>query len=140
VEKGLGKGVTTDRQLTRVGRLLLGKCYLGTFSSDVKPIYLVPPAGCLSTYFIINNMTSKAKGEHWIAVARVNGCKKYIIYDSFARKSRSLIPAFIKTIGYQYLDANKDGDQKASETNCGQRSLAFLLFLKRYGVKAEKLV
>lgn len=139
VERKLGKGVTTDSQLTKVGRALLGDSYLGTFAVDVKPIHLVAPARS-EAYFIINVDGSSLPGSHWLAVYKNPELNKYLIYDSFARKSKKLIPKFIKTVGFRYVDVNKESDQKVKEDNCGQRSLSLLLFIKKYGYKKAKLI
>lgn len=134
----LGKGVTSDAQLDRVGKKLIGKCYLGTFPVDVKPIYL--QTGCQDRYFIINVDGKNSPGSHWLAVFFSHELKKFLIYDSFARKSRRLIPKFISTIGYKYIDVNKTSDQKVSEDNCGQRSLAMLAFIKKYGYQHARII
>ena len=139
VERKLGKGVTADSQLTKVGKALLGDSYLGTFAVDVKPIRLVTPPGT-EAYFIINVDGSNHPGSHWLAVYKSPDLNKYLIYDSFARKSKRLIPKFIKTVGFRYVDVNKKSDQEVKEDNCGQRSLAMLVFIKKYGYKKAKLI
>ncbi len=133
----LGKGVTSDAQLDHVGKKLIGKCYLGTFPVDVKPIYY--PA-CKDKYFIINVDGKNSPGSHWLAVFFSHELNTYLIYDSFARKSRRLIPRFISTIGYKYIDVNKKSDQRVSQDNCGQRSLAMLAFIKKYGYQHARLI
>jgi hypothetical protein len=137
IEKKVGKGVTTDTTLNRLGRQLLGKSFLGVFSSDFKPRAM--RTGRTSS-FIINVDGSNLPGSHWLAVAKHPAVNKFIIYDSFARKSKKLIPNFIKTVGYEYVDINRKSDQKIHEDNCGQRSLAFLVFLKKYGVEAARAI
>lgn len=134
--KLLGKGMTTDTQLTKVGKKLLGASYLGTFSSDIK-ISNIPKN--LPIYFIINVDGEYDEGSHWLAISRLAGNDKYHIYDSFARKSKILIPTFIKS-HYKYIDLNKNADQTTKETNCGARCMAVLVYVARHGIKSAKCI
>lgn len=134
-------GITTDAELTKIGKQVIGRCYLGTFSSDVRPIDIHTKAkGCDDYYFIINVDGRHEAGSHWLAVARLQHINKYLIYDSFARKSTKLIPAFIRNFRHEYIDMNGKSDQHTREENCGQRSIAMLLFIKKHGYHAAKKV
>lgn len=137
----LGKGVTTDRQLEFVGRRLFGVNWLGVFPSDVKPRELLKHVDVDGSYYGIINVDGRSDpGSHWLAIIlqKIEGSMFYHIYDSYARKSKRLIPKFIKTIGYKYIDLNGESDQTKKETNCGARSMAVLLFVARHGLKAAK--
>ena len=129
VYRKLGKGVTTDKQLTTHGKLLLKADYIGTFSQD-HPLRRL---GGKRKYFIINVDKSNKPGSHWVGVY-YDGTKFYI-YDSFGRRSSKLLPHFIKTVGYKYADVDRDAEQKVRENSCGQRSLAWLLFVHKYGIQ-----
>jgi len=136
-------GITTDAELTKIGKKVIGRCYLGTFSSDVRPVDIYTKTlnpRCDDYYFIINVDGSSQPGSHWIAVAKLANMNKYLIYDSFARKSKKLIPAFIRNFRYEYIDLNGKADQKVQEENCGQRSIAMLLFIKKHGYHAAKKI
>lgn len=132
--KVLGNGVTTDKQLNAVGRKIFKSKWMGVFSSDVsaKTINIGRTRG--AKYFIINVDGSSEPGSHWLAVA-YDG-HKFHIYDSFGRRSNKLIPSFIKTIGYDYIDSNDVADQKTSETNCGARCAAWLVYAAKYGTQS----
>jgi len=137
----LGNGMTTDAQLTKVGKRYLGSDYIGTFSVDVKKSTLDRLKGSKTQYYFIINVDKKYEsGSHWLAIAKLKDNPKYIIYDSFARRSPRLIPAFIKTIGYKYIDINGKSDQLDHEKNCGARALSILRFIKSHGLPAAKLV
>jgi hypothetical protein len=58
--------------------------------------------------------------------------KKVIFYDSFGRPSKSILP-LLK--GGNVINTEDDAEQKIQETNCGQRSCAWLLLFDRYGEK-----
>lgn len=134
--KLLGKGMTTDEQLTKVGKKLLGNAYLGTFSSDIK-ISNIPKN--LSVFFIINVDGEHAEGSHWLAISRLAGNENYYIYDSYARHSKILIPKFVKS-HYKYVDLNESADQTKKEENCGARCMAVLVYISKYGVKSAKYI
>ena len=138
IYKALGRGVTTDNQLNRIGKKLLAKRYIGTFPQDIKPQQIMPKTRAGNCYFIINTDLTKGPGLHWVSVYYSKADDKFYVYDSFARSSCSLLPHFIRTIGSSYIDINKKGDQANDEDNCGQRSLAFLIFVHKHGIAAAR--
>jgi len=141
VERLVGSGVTTDLQLHKFSKKLLGSCFIGVFPSDVKASAIFH--NCQKNgdyYFIINVDGSNEPGSHWMAVAYIKSINKFIIYDSYARKMKKLIPSFVKTIGYKYIDANAKSDQTDREENCGARSISFLVFLKKYGLQEARMI
>jgi hypothetical protein len=81
-------------------------------------------------YAIVNLDTSWEQGSHWIALAKSG--KKVIFYDSFGRPNTSILP-LLK--GGNIVNTEDDAEQKMEETNCGQRSLSFLLLFDKYGEK-----
>lgn len=127
----LGNGITTDSQLNTVGRKLFKSKWLGVHPSDVsaRTINIKQRRG--HKYFIINVDGSSEPGSHWLGVAWDGS--KFHIYDSYARSSKKLIPSFIKTIGYDYIDANHTADQRDREDNCGARAMAWLVYAAKYG-------
>ncbi len=129
------KKATTDTQLTRIGRKIFGKDYLGTFPQDVKPNAVMSKVTKGDSYFIINLDKKNKPGVHWIGVYYNTNTDKFYIYDSFARKSSKILPHFIKTIGYKHVDMNGGSDQTDKMEDCGQRSLSYLVFVKKYGIQ-----
>ena len=142
--KALGRSVTTDRQLEFVGRRLFGENWLGVFPSCVKPREFLKRADIDGFYYAILNVSpaNDPPGTHWLAVIlrKREGNAFYYIWDSYARNSKKLIPRFIKSIGYKYIDINGQSDQKVSESDCGARSMAVLLYVARHGIASAKLI
>jgi hypothetical protein len=129
----LGKGVTSSLQLNRVGKQMIGTSFLGSFPQDMAPRNVKKGQS-----FVLNLDTRKQKGSHWCGVY-YNGCK-FHVYDSFGRASSRILPIFIKKVGYLYADADKDAEQKIKQNDCGQRSLAWLMFVQKHGIaKAMKI-
>ena len=133
--KILCHGVSSDVPLDRVGRKLFGKKWLGIFASDVKANVFSKNITTGLNYSIINVDGSGEPGSHWLSVIFDTKSDLFYIWDSYARKSTKLIPKFAKMLGYRYIDINKKGDQGDEETNCGARSMAFILFVKKHGLK-----
>ena len=71
-----------------------------------------------------------------MALARVPRTGKLVHYDSFGRSHAQLFPG--KFPGA--IDTELDAEQKDEATDCGQRSLAWLIVFDRYGSEAAKLV
>lgn len=126
VYRRLGKGVTTSLQLNRVGKSIL-KSFLGSFPQDLAPRNVKKGQS-----FVLNLDHSHQKGSHWCGVY-YNG--KFNVYDSFGRSSARILPTFIKKVGYKYADSDRDQEQKKIENDCGQRSLAWLLFIQKYSLQ-----
>jgi len=120
IEKNLGKDVTYDSDLTRVGRYLFGKKYLGTFPWDKRPKGS-PGGSKVKGYYIVNLDKTGEPGTHWCAVA--DG----LFYDSFGR---ALMPD----------RTDDDPEQHVLENNCGQRCLAFLCVYERHGRAVAKKI
>ena len=60
IEKKMGNKETETSELTKMGRQLFGKKYIGTFPSDAIPKLKQ------DQYVIINNDDSSQSGEHWL--------------------------------------------------------------------------
>ena len=121
IEDILGPGVTTNVQLDKLCYYLFNN-YLGTFSSEKFPKHILK-----SQCFIINNKSSKSKGEHWIAVFMKD---KLYVYDSFNRNVHKLSHHF-KNL--HFINSNTDRDESYKEDNCGQRCVSWLISASIYG-------
>jgi len=131
IEDILGDGVTTNTQLNKLGYHLFGNKYLGTLSSDQFPKY-IREGQC----FILNTDSSKQSGTHWVAFYKLN--KRLYYYDSFAR-STSKLSKYWKTI--KLINANRtDRDQSFKESDCGSRSLAWIVILSKWGESAIDII
>ena len=135
--KHLGNGITNNFQLDIVGRMALGTGpWAGVHMADKvgSVLSLRPPGDKKRRYMIANLDYSSEPGSHWIGI--VSEGKKLYIYDSFGRPSERIIPILKRESKSKLIDAEYDPEQVPSETNCGARSLAWLLFFKDYGPKA----
>ena len=112
IEKSLGRKRTSESQLREAGRLLFGSQFKGVFASDDP----YPKRG----FSIINTDARASGGVHWLAYADGTW------YDSFGR--------------LEYGDESADAEQKISQRDCGQRSLAWLCVVKTHGIRFAKLI
>ena len=111
----LGKKTTWGDDLTRMGHKLFGKTYAGTFSSDKIPDLGFIKKGIFKIPITVNNIKSNSKlytcinldnsnqpGSHWVALAYDVFTSKIMIYDSFGRDTKKILPSLIEKFG----DAN----------------------------------
>ena len=125
------KETTTDNvELTKHARKLLGSKFKGVYASDE-----IPALSAKQPYAILNTKPRDHGGEHWTAVARVPRSGKLMHYDSYGRSHKTLFPLPSSTI-----DTEDDLEQHIAETNCGQRSIAWLLLFDSLGPAAARLV
>jgi len=68
IEDMIGSNGSSNFQLDKLGGNIFGPYYLGTYSSDHFPKY-IRNEQC----FIMNNKSSRTKGEHFIAFYKRNG-------------------------------------------------------------------
>ena len=132
VENMLGSKTTTfSSDLLRIGKSLLKGKFAGIFPADKIPILTekVP-------YAIVNLDDSNESGSHWVAIAKDPSKPKIIFYDSFGRPDKLILPS-LGGSGQRgdIVNTDMDREQKIQETNCGQRSIAWLLFFDKYGAK-----
>ena len=122
--------------LNRVGRKLLGIKFKGVFPSDK-----IPKLNDLKPYCILNLDKSTESGSHWIALAKIVGTNNSIVYDSFGRSAKQIIPDLQYSGNGTIRNADlSDSEQTITETDCGARSMAFLVVLDKYGVDVAKLI
>ena len=78
--------------------------------------------------------SDNGNGTHWVGTFQDD--KVLYIYDSFGRKN--IMNRFcdeMHELGFRCVLVNKKGDQQNKQINCGLRSLLWLLFVQRYGIK-----
>ena len=123
IEDLIGDKETNNNQLFKLGKYLLGNKFLNVYSSDQFPKN-VKNNQC----FIINTDSINEPGTHWIAVYKYKN--KFYFYDTFNRKIQTLSKYFknIKNV----VNANADRDQSFNESNCGARSLSWVILASRY--------
>jgi len=126
--------VTYLEELNGVGKKLLGVKFKGVFASDN-----IPRLNNLTKYCILNLDRTDEPGSHWIALAKLpNG--NSIMYDSFGRSSKTIIPSLWYSGNGRIIHDTRDAEQGIKESNCGQRTLAFLIFLDTYGPELAMLI
>ena len=121
IEDHMGNDTTYSNDLDELGRLLIGRGYVGTFSRDDLPN--MRHGQCC----IMNVDTRDQGGSHWVSVYKTS---KNNVYDSFGRKSSKLLDM------KGTIDSDPDAEQKMKELDCGQRCLSWLLCVKYFGIKS----
>ena len=139
IEDSLNNSTTTTNiELNRLGKSIFGNnLFLGVFSADQFPKYIKD-----GQMFIINNKSSKAKeGEHWLAFIKSSKNKDHKSrlygYDSFNRDIHKLSPYFRTK---RFVNANTNREESYAESDCGQRSLCFLISFHLYGNKIISII
>lgn len=127
----VGNGVTIGADLAVVGKKLFGDKFAGVFPSNRIPP-LKPPA----LYTILNLDEHDEPGSHWIALAKDN--LVVWVYDSFGRPTQRILPDIGQK--FDFFDVDADAEQLARETNCGARSLAWLMVFECFGPEVAKLI
>ena len=150
----LGKKVTWGSDLTKMGNKLFKKNYAGTYSSNMIPDLGVVGNGFFKTKTNIDNISSESKlyscvnldnsdepGSHWIALGYDVYNGKIMIYDSFGRDTKIILPSLIEKYGNDNIVmADNDSEQNIQEDDCGARCMAFLYVFDRFGSKyAQKI-
>ena len=134
VKKLVGGKTTYLQQLDNAGTKLFGAKFHGVYPSD-----RIPTLSTRTPYTILNLDRSDQPGSHWIAVAKSNN--DIIVYDSFGRTHKTIIPALGRGfVGGRVIDTDRDVEQDIMATDCGARSLGFLVFFDRYGAKNALLI
>lgn len=120
-------------ELSGVGNKLLHPNFRGTFPSDKIPLL-----NGVKKYCILNLDNSSQPGSHWIALAK-EGNKTYV-YDSFGRHNTQIIENLQYSGNGRIIDSDQDAEQGILESNCGQRSLAWLKLFDEHGSKIALLI
>ena len=130
----VGDKITYLDKLHGVGRKLFGVKFKGVFPSDK-----IPKLNDLSPYCILNLDSSKEKGSHWIALAKMDD-DKTLVYDSFGRDYKRIIPDLNFSGNGRIKNTEKDAEQNILQTDCGARCLAFLMVYDKNGENMAKQI
>ena len=117
----MGKDETYSDKLDKAGREVIGHKFAGVFPVDK----LTFPGK--TRYAIVNLDRDGLPGSHWVGIVKGNNGMN--VYDSFGRKAKEILPLIKKRM----FDSDLDSEQKETEDNCGQRSLAWLFIYKNFG-------
>ncbi len=136
MKKILGNKSTFSDNLDKAGRNKLGSKFHGVYPSDK-----IPRLNRIKPYAVINLDNSRKPGSHWIAVAWDDIGKNYMVYDSFGRKTKKILPNFYSQRGgKKIVDAEHDAEQRIKEDNCGQRCIAWLMCVDKFGFELSRLI
>lgn len=124
----IGNTTTKASDLLSFGKRLFGDKFIGVFSADTIP--KMSP----NTYAIVNLDNSKEPGSHWIALVKTKN--EIIVYDSYGRRTTSILPSLYQTGNGVVIESENDAEQTKKEKNCGARVLAALLIYDQYGKSA----
>ena len=130
----IGDKTTYLTQLEGAGKKLLRVKFKGVFPSDK-----IPKLNDLAPYCILNLDKSTEGGSHWIALVKTDSDDS-IVYDSFGRDHKKIIPSLNYSGNGRIKNTDRDSEQKISETDCGARCVAFLIFYDKYGKDASMLI
>lgn len=133
----LGNGETDSDQLNKVGSALIHD-FKGTYACDEIPVLKNGES------IIVNQGNIKSGGYHWCGLRKEYN--KFYFYDSFGRGSK-IIPSLLHlktkiisdTSDREQMDKSIKGDI-ITESNCGGRSMAFLIMCQLIGVEDAMLI
>lgn len=134
VKKMVGNDTTFGSTLKDAAESMLPGSFLGVFPSDQ-----IPNLTARRKYAILNLDKSDEPGSHWVAIGRISN-NHTIFYDSFGRNSSKIIPSLHKSGNGRIVNTDDDVEQRVSETNCGARSLAWLVLLDWFGPAVARLI
>ena len=119
---------TNTTELESAGMFFLPMKFRGVFPANQIPILTLEQPYC-----IVNLDSSDQVGRHWVSIAKHKGGVHF--YDSYGRDGGSILPLLILSGNGYITNADNDVEQSLHESNCGQRSLSWLLLYERYGAK-----
>ncbi len=128
----MGSKETDSAQLKAAGKTLFGSSFRGVFASDTIPNLKNNDKA------IVNVDKSGQAGSHWIGLYKSS--QGVLVYDSFGRKSTSIIPSVMSGGNGAVNDTEYDAEQADSQENCGQRVLAFLACCHVLGANTARYI
>jgi hypothetical protein len=131
----IGNKTTYLGKLEGASKTKLKVKFKGVFPSDK-----IPKLNDLTPYCILNLDKSTESGSHWIALAKLENSNDCVIYDSFGRDYKEIIPNLNLSGNGRIINSDLDQEQEISETDCGARCLSFLLVFDRHGSEMAKLI
>jgi hypothetical protein len=116
---------TYGNELDEVGKRLFEKKWGGVHSADTLPRLVK------GKFYISNVDNSNEDGSHWV------GIYDGYIYDSFGRSAREMNK---NLTGHGLKKTDDDQEQGYTQTNCGQRALAWLLVATEQGINVSRKI
>ena len=116
IQKDIGTHETDNIQLQKyIDKIGLSN-FLGIYAWDTIPT-MINNQSC-----IVNLDKSTESGSHWISLYKYKN--KIYMYDSFDRKISN----------FRKVEIDSNMFQNSTETDCGQRSIAFLVLVEIIGL------
>ena len=128
------KNTTNSGVLSRYGKYLLGSQFGGVYAEDSKVSFHNPN----KKFYIFNTDKHNEEGSHWLAVYADHPDNEVYVFDTFNRQTSKLVPDTSESIRKQHMKVVKGTSrllQHNKQKDCGQRSLAILLLIKKYGIE-----
>ena len=125
--------MTNGLELQKAGKLMLGSFFGGVYPQDQLPS--LPGKGS-----IVNVDTKNMPGTHWVSVFQPKSKNKAYVFDSFGRKTKTLLPHIFKQFKGKITDSDYDAEQRVDENDCGIFSIAWLLMVKKFGIQNALLI
>jgi hypothetical protein len=122
---------TDNTQLAQFGEKHFGKQFGGVFPEDYKVNF-----NSNKCYYIFNNDKAGEEGCHWLGVYVNHKDRTVYIFDTFNRQSSQMLPDVLIEAKKKHFKCKKgalDVLQTDAQEDCGQRSLTYLLLVKKYG-------
>lgn len=131
----LGNKTTFLDDLNGASKKLLGVKFKGVFPSD-----RIPKLNDLTPYCILNLDKQGEPGSHWVSLANMPNSDDSMLYDSFGRSHIKIIPSLRYSGNGRIINDTDDAEQQVEQTDCGARSLAWLIFFDRFGAENALLI
>ena len=123
---------TDSEQLDNIGKKIIGKDFAGSFPEDTKIKF-----NSKKKYYIFNTDKHNQAGCHWTSCYIDHQNKKIYCFDSFDRQISKLLKDVVidaKKNHFTIKQGTHTIVQRDEQNDCGQRSTAWLLMVKKYGI------
>ena len=127
-------GTTNNIELSRLCNELLGSKFHGVYPSDK-----IPNLNFHRRYCILNLDKSYQAGSHWVACVLDSNDDIYI-FDTYDRSIRKILPSIYKVKHHRIMKGNRSVLEKDDGTDCGERCIAWLLLVEKYGIDVAKKI
>jgi hypothetical protein len=124
----IGDKTTYSTQLLGCAKKLFHVLFKGVYPSDK-----IPKLNDLAPYCILNLDKSNEAGSHWVALAKFPNSDDCMVYDSFGRHYKKILPSLDLSGNGSIKNTDPDIEQKIKETDCGARCIAWLMVYHYHG-------
>ena len=124
---------TTDVELNTVAKKLFGSEFGGVYPEDAKVKF-----DKKHSYYIFNTDKASGGGVHWLGIYVDHTTKSVYVFDTFDRETSKLVPDLYVDIKHNHFRIRKGAHhihQKDCQLSCGQRSISYLMLVKKFGIK-----